>query len=64
MVHTSFATVILGDRIRPIHDMSLKSTLNNLFSIKGKIVHFVQLSDLHMRVRLPVVDILADPLLI
>lgn len=63
LVRTSLLPVKRHDQIRPVLNMSHESTSNHLVNVIGKIMDFVQLGDLHVRVHFSVVENLAVPLL-
>lgn len=63
LVRTPFLPVKWRDGIRPIYNMSLKSSWNNPVNVIVKIMLFVQLGDLNVRVDCGVVDNLAVPLI-
>lgn len=52
----SFPAFELRDHVRPIYEMSLKSTLISIVNVIGKILLFVLLGDLRIRVHISVVD--------
>lgn len=55
-VHTSFLPVKWPEHIRPIHNISLKSSLNTTVNVVGNITLFVRLVNIPVRVKFGVVD--------
>lgn len=64
LVSASFLPIKWHDHICTIGIMSFKSALNRSVHIIGKVIHFVQLGNLHVRVHFDVMDDLAVVLVV